>query len=40
LKNSGDASKIATVSLNGFKIVPIEVGANLVQEPTWSPIDY
>ena len=40
LKNSGDVSKIATVSLNGFKIVPIEVGANLVQEPTWSPIDY
>lgn len=36
-KDFGKKSKIATVSINGLKVTPINVGSEVIMEPTWGP---
>ena len=37
-KDYGKTTKIGTVSINGLKRLPINVGDSIIQEPTWGPI--
>ena len=37
-KDYGKTTKIGTVSINGLKRLPINVGNSIIQEPTWGPI--
>ena len=37
-KDYGKTTKIGTVSINGLKRLPINVGSSIIQEPTWGPI--
>ena len=38
-KDYGKTTKIGTVSINGLKRVPINVGKFIIQEPTWGPVN-
>ena len=37
-KDYGKTSKIGTVSINGLKVTPIDVGSGIIMESTWGPI--
>lgn len=37
-KDYGKTSKIGTVSINGLKVTPIEVGSGAIMESTWGPL--
>jgi TolB protein len=37
-KDLGKPTKIGTVSINGLKVAPINLGQEGIQEPTWSPL--
>ena len=37
-KDYGKTSKIGTVSINGLKVTPIDVGPGIIMESTWGPI--
>jgi TolB protein len=37
-KDYGKTSKIGTVSINGLKVTPIEVGSETILESTWGPL--
>ena len=37
-KDYGKLSKIGTVSINGLKMTPIDVGSESILESTWGPL--